>query len=392
MSHCIACDLPITPDNDSDEHVIQNSVGGKLTVRGFLHSHCNSILGATWDAEFAQQTNPFCLFFQIVRDRGVSPSIKVSTTAGESLILHADGGLAMAKPSYSVTQTEKGLALNFTARTMREARQMLSDAKEKYPSIDVDKMLAEVSVSETPPQGAIMLNFQIGGTMASRSIVKTAAAFAHHCGIDSRTCELAAKYLRDKTAEPPFGYFDETDLVLNRQPEIPLHCVAVSGDPKTGLLLSYIEYFGLTRIIVCLSENYRGAPMHKSYGINPLTGETMDVSVGPLTFSKADLESIYRYERISSEQQMRIAKPIFDAAMRRKFEIEKTRASNNAMEYALKNCGANEGDLLTEEHMKRIGALFAEKMRPFILRHLHRPSPRPPISGAVSDVHDTSSP
>ena len=51
-------------------------------------------------------------------------------------------------------------------------------------------------------------------------------------------CDLAVAYLRDETAEPAFGYYYERDLVAGRPAGVPIHCVAVTGDPETGMLLS----------------------------------------------------------------------------------------------------------------------------------------------------------
>jgi hypothetical protein len=48
-------------------------------------------------------------------------------------------------------------------------------------------------------------------------------------------------------------YYDD-DLVQNRPPGLPLHCVGIAGDPSTGLVLAYIEYCGIHRIVACLSE------------------------------------------------------------------------------------------------------------------------------------------
>jgi len=47
-------------------------------------------------------------------------------------------------------------------------------------------------------------------------------------------CDLAVDYLCDEAAEPAFGYYYERDLVDGRPAGVPIHCVAVTGDPQAA--------------------------------------------------------------------------------------------------------------------------------------------------------------
>jgi 5-methylcytosine-specific restriction endonuclease McrA len=55
---CILCSVEITDENDSREHLIQHSIGGRKRIRGVLCNTCNSTAGDDWDAEFARQLQP----------------------------------------------------------------------------------------------------------------------------------------------------------------------------------------------------------------------------------------------------------------------------------------------------------------------------------------------
>jgi hypothetical protein len=140
-------------------------------------------------------------------------------------------------------------------------------------------------------------DIQFGGPSAGRSVVKTATAFAFHCGVVIEQCDLAVAYLRDEAAEQAFGDYFERDLVVGRPVGVPIHCVAVAGDPATGMLLGYVEYFGVQRVVVCLSQSYVGPPLSRSYGQDPTTGNTIPLRVD-LPFSAADVKTIYNYERV----------------------------------------------------------------------------------------------
>jgi hypothetical protein len=99
-NRCVRCDCPIDESNDSEEHVIPNSIGGRLKVRGFICRDCNSRTGETWDATLSQQLNFFCHFFGVKRERGVLPRQPIETTAGEQLLMQPGGGFKMKDPFY----------------------------------------------------------------------------------------------------------------------------------------------------------------------------------------------------------------------------------------------------------------------------------------------------
>src|ERR1700686_2730563 len=118
-SPCVLCGAAITETNDSVEHIIQNSVGGRLRTRGFICTKCNSITGETWDAELARQLNPLSLFFRIVRERGAPAPQVFKTTTGEEF-RHSVDGLSLPRPSYNEQRTDADIRIGMVARTMQE--------------------------------------------------------------------------------------------------------------------------------------------------------------------------------------------------------------------------------------------------------------------------------
>jgi len=294
---CVLCAEPITEANDSCEHVIPNSIGGRLTTHGFIGVKCNGTAGETWDADLARQMNPLCLFFGVIRDRGTPPPQAFETTAGEKLSVHRDGGLSLERPTYKEVQTDAGIRIEIVARTKREARKMLEGVKRKYPHADVAGLLDKATFSSSYPKGMVKFDISFGGKMAGRSLVKTALAFARCCGISVESYGIARNYLRDDDASACFGYFYQDDLVASRPKGIPIHCVAISGDATTGLLLGYVEYFGVQRVVVCLSDKYEGSSVNRVHAIDPMTGSELNLSV-QLPFSAADIAAIYDYQKM----------------------------------------------------------------------------------------------
>lgn len=380
--YCFICGKKVTAGTDSKEHLFQNSIGGRRKVGGFLHEVCNNKSGEKWDAALAAQLNPLCLFLGITRERGFSPSMRVKTTAGEDLALTAGGGLEIGDPNYEVINSPEGPKLKLHARNKAEARLMLEEVKQDhFPQLDTNKLLRSFPVETSYPEGAIKLSFEFGGRASGPAMVKTAAAFAHSVGVDTRACELAVAYLRDSKVSAPFGYFDDKDLVRGRQPGLAMHVVAVTGDPKTGMLLGYVEYFSVIRIIVGLSHNYVGTAVHRAYAMDPITGKDVPVDVEKLIFSPTELKMIYSYERTNREAVIRNFAPVMDAAMKRQFERERDRVLSAAIDYGLRNCGAKYGEILTQEQLWKLSGLMAQHMQPWLLRRMVRrppPGPFPP--------------
>jgi hypothetical protein len=373
--NCALCDTPITSSNDSAEHLIQNAIGGTRTINGFICKPCNDGTGQNWDAELAAQLNGLCHIFAIKRDRGSIPVEDVTTTAGETFRMLPDGGFALMRPTVEKTQVGPQTQYRVTARDKREARKILKGIKEKSPDLDIEDELGKAIAETSYPQGLIHIPVKIGGVRAGRAIVKSAVAFAHDSKIPGAACDQALAYLRDN-ALPCFGYYQSTDLVVARPGGVPLHCVAISGNPSTGLLLGYVEYFGFLRTVVLLSEAYSGAEINRCYAIDPTTGKELALSVRH-KFTRADIADIFDYRHCDHKDTMRSAAEVLNPAMERKGKRDWNQALKEALRYGWDNCGAQPDERLTDEHRRKIVQLMGEKLRAYIA-NLHRPRPKPP--------------
>jgi len=375
LSRCALCDDPLTATNDSSEHVILNAIGGRLEIRGFICKPCNDRTGRTWDAALASQLNGLCLLFSVTRDRGAPPPMAISTTAGEKLVMRHEGGLTAAKPTFSRTETPQGVRFELSVRTMAEARKMLTGLKRKHPDIDVEGLIASAQVTRSYPEGALMQSFKVGGEDAGRSLVKSCLALAAEAGVSMASCGEALDYLRRPGAQPPFGWYYQADLVGGRSKGTPLHCVSVRADPRTGLVLGYVEFFGFHRAVVCLGRGYDGALAEATYAVDPRCGTRLDLTVD-LMLPESEIAPIYNYERIPDGAMEAVLGAVLPTAIRRQAELDRDEAIANAVEYAFANCGAKEGDVLTDEQSAMLSGLVVERLQPYLLAQIARRRPR----------------
>lgn len=377
---CVLCTTPITGQNDSAEHVLPNAVGCRLKVRGFICKACNDRTGHTWDAELADQLHALCLLIGVARERGDTPPLTVQTTSGQVLKMTASDGMFLPRPTYETTQTETGVQIRISARTMAEARRMIEGAKAKYPSIDVEASLAQAQQQWSAPDGYMHHQFYVGGFRAGRSIVKSAVAFAVHSGLSQDDCAPAVAFLRDPAdVTPPLGWYFASDVIEGRPAHTPLTCVGVHANPETGLVLGYVEYFGFHRAVVELGRDYAGPEVRSIHGFDPRTAEGLSLSIA-LPFDASEVAAIFDYQRIPDGAQEAALRQVLPQALARQVESEQERVFGSAVEYALSRTGLKPGDLITPEYAQQIAADVTHYVTPWIAYRIAlRRKPTPPL-------------
>ncbi len=365
---CAFCGTPITEQNDSKEHLIANAIGGRKKISGFLCKVCNSISGKDWDAELAKQLNPLSLFFGIIRERGEVPSQIVETTKGDRLQYNPDGRMSLPKPEYKEESLGAGVQISIKARSLKEARQMLAGIRRKYPKIETNGLLQNAKRESFYSKDMLKFSHSFGGHKVGRALVKSAFGLAVAAGVNPKSCENAINYLTKENSEACFGYFYERDLIKNRPDGVVFHCVAVNGNLKTRQLLGYVEYYGVRRMIISLSDSYDGQEFSNVYAIDPISGNEIALDVD-LSLTPEEVKAAYRYEKIPPGSVESAFKKVILIGLEKAFEKEKNRAITEAVEYAIKNCGAAEGELLTEDHTKKLIGLIMEKLEPYLMHH-----------------------
>lgn len=363
---CVLCDSLITKDNDSEEHIIINAIGGRYKTSGVLCRACNNGAGQTWDSALAKDLHSLGLLIRIKRERGELPSLKVENLDGEQLLLHADGSMSPAKATFSQTPEDSGvMRIELIARSSEEARKILKGVKRKYPNFDLESAMANSGVQSRYSKSPLNFSLEFGGPLSGRSLVKSVLCFAAVNGVVARDCTNAKQYLAKDGAEACFGYWYESDLILHRPEGVPLHCVAVSNQGTDGQLLGYIEFFGVRRMIVCLAESYSGEPVHASYCIDPRSSERIDIEFD-LALDRADIQATYNYERIPDGSIERAFDLILRHAVKRSAVTARDQAIDRAVQYAFSNLGVDEGAILTEQDVEKLTSLVMHELTPYL--------------------------
>ncbi len=291
-----------------------------------------------------------------------------STTGDEEYILNADGSKSLTKPAYSEQKYENGVKISIEARSEKELKKMLKGVIRKYSQIYPDHHIENAKHTSKYSTERFIMNSSFDDQKAGRSMIKSALALAIENGFTTADCEHARAYLLNDDSEACFGYYYEQDLILNRPRGVPLHCVAVQGNPDSGLLVAYVEYFGFLRMIACLSSKYTGNEFNSVYAIDPVNGTELDLSVN-LNISKEEIESAYRGEKAPEDSIKSALANVILIHTRIHQNQEIHRVVNKAFDHALSKCGVKEDQTLTTEQMSKVKELFMIEIWP-LLQHL----------------------
>ncbi|WP_274240089.1 MULTISPECIES: HNH endonuclease [unclassified Enterobacter] len=370
MNSCAICNNEINNSNDTNEHIIPNSIGGRRKVRGFICLDCNNNAGQTWDSEISKQLNHFNILFITKRERGTPPSERVKTISGAEYIIHHEGGMSPSKPNIKTIHQDGQDKISIMARDINEARKMVNGLKRKYKSLDEELVLNQLEQKQEYLTEPLQVTMSFGGPKAGRSIVKTALALAYEAGITPSACTNALEYLQNDSKEACFGFYYSEDLILNRPIKTPLHCVSIYGNPTSGLLIAYVEYFGIQRLICCLSDNYSGEELSRTYALNPITGKEMDLVVNMKFIDKDEINKIYNLERYDENKMKEAVGLVMPLAIEISQEREETRIISEAYNNAIEKLGIDESEHPSPEQLRKLSQLIVEGVWPYISHKL----------------------
>lgn len=361
---CALCDCVLDSTTDSEEHIIPNALGGRFKLRGVICSKCNSAAGAKWDSELVRQLNPLALIFGIQRQRGSVKSQVFATSSGDRIELHPDSSMTPADPVVHQAKNPDGSrTIHVTARTVEEARQIVKGLKRKYPELEVDAALSQASRAEFYP-GALAMPLQVGGALASRSIVKSVLCLAVSAGVDPMQCPSAHRFLRDDGYTSGITFLYDRDVIVNRPPGVPLHCIAVSSRSLDGQLIGYVELFATFRFAVLLADPYDGPEIHCKYMIDPVSGGILDNDLH-LAFTRDQLSEVFSDRPFPGEAVRKALGSVLTPHLQRAHKKTYDQNMAKAFDSAWQKCGGVEGQAMTPEQLSKFVELLMQNLQPY---------------------------
>lgn len=280
---CYICDSKLTKNNETEEHIILNSIGGRLKSKNLMCKSCNSKLGSNIDHLLAKQLNPIANLLDIKRDRGEPQNIKGKYSDRE-VIIEPGGRIKLARP-----YVEKGeKVIHIEASSIGEARKVLKGLQRSYPEIDIANETANFS-KEKEYLESVTIGLTFGGIDIKRAICKMAVNYFIENGGDPSIIKYLLPFIKGEEKLKNTKYYYPRREVFYKENEEILHSLVLSGDPETKYLFVYVELFNEFKFIVLLSNDYVGKEVYQSYHYNLLTNEVVSFDK-PLTISTREIK------------------------------------------------------------------------------------------------------
>lgn len=286
----------------SDEHVVLDSLGGRLVSKSLLDKSTNDRFGSTIDAAVADVLLPVrALLDAKAADGRSAPTLRGVTAAdGQKFNLLAGGKPEMAAPKVQVQETDKGVSVCGQVRGMGEAKRLLARKLAEHGIKPEAIERGARSVEEHVP----MLHFDLQfGPAAWRGILKMACNLLAH-GHPSVFLDAAFDPVRKLVLQ---GEGDPWDFLAFNTSPVDIssegaglgavdHLVIVQGDAVTGSVHAFVALYGHLQFVLRLGVTPLESSFVTSYRVDQLGGcdrldAAPDIAIGlPLFTRYSELE------------------------------------------------------------------------------------------------------
>jgi len=280
QSCCWSCNVKLTAENSSSEHIILNACGGSLKSRKLLCKRCNKSFGEKYDAELAEQVNPIANYLMIKRDRDRPQPIvgKLESDGTEYKILH-NGKLVKSKPEVKIERNGEKINIRVSASSDSQFNDVINGLIKKFPMLKREDILAGAKRGKYFMDEPISSELSVGGPGPFRSLAKTAINYYIYKGGDSLAIKDFIPFLLNES-EPHrvWHYYPETMPYEPMEKEIT-HVILIHGKPEEKILYAYVELFSYIKVLIFLSDNYDGPAFRESYVFDPVNRINIEVNV-----------------------------------------------------------------------------------------------------------------
>jgi hypothetical protein len=367
MSECYVCEKELNDENRSEEHIILNACGGRLSSQDLLCKNCNNDFGSGYDVELARQTSQLSNLLHIKRDRNKPPGIKGTVTStGEAINIPFEGAMSKVKPKIIETIEGNQVKLTIEAKDDEQFAQILNGLKRtKYPGLPIEQAIQDAQSRQYYLNDSVTLDEKVGGDDVFRAVTKAAVNFFIYTGGDREYIRHLIPYLRSQVSIDVARIHHLPLSIYSFDNEEVSHIIKLVGNPSEGVLYCYLEYFNAQAYIIKLNEEYDGAPIDDTYIYDVVHRRELKKTIA-IDYSKSDFMSIFS----SVEEtpflivRQRYAR-VVTIAQKRNDERYLTKLSQQIVAEVLKDLP--EGAPIDTKFIEKLAAVAAAKYTPFIM-------------------------
>jgi hypothetical protein len=365
---CYICDIELTTDNKTDEHIILNAIGGRLKSKSLICEKCNSEFGEKIDSVLAKQLNNLSNMLMVNRHRGKpQPIIGDNQTTGEKYILDVGGKPRLFKPTIEKTEIDNKTEFSITARSEKELREILKGIAKKNPHFNVDEAMkfAQWKTEEFDEP----LHFQnvIGGNDVFRAVCKSATNFFIYKNGESEHIKHLIPYIKGEEEKDIVWMHYQEDLYPLDKDEC-FHIIHLIGSPTEKILYCYIEYFSTQKYLVLLNDDYDGKAINETYFFDLLKVEPIEREL-KMNYDRATLLNFFSNKDAKPFEKV---KKSFDHSIRLGLKRQDDQNRGEILERAIQNSLGKhpDGVPITEEMIKETVDEIVKNIMPYLIRKM----------------------
>jgi hypothetical protein len=371
MAVCYLCGHELTNENLSEEHILLNSIGGRLTSSHIICKECNSTFGSTFDAELSAQLNFYANFLMIKRERGNPPPVlMINETTGEKYFIDHDGIPIIEKPKVDQKKMDDKVKISIIARNIEEARKILNGLSKKYKNLDVEEFLKKAQHIEKEIEEPLHITLTVGGKDSMPAILKMALNYyIDRTGDNVSVCKAIddLKNNRITRIEPIVLEHRLYDL---DEAEVS-HGIYLRGSKSEHKLFAVIELFNAVNFIVKLSEEYNCNDYEELYVFDVLECKEKNKVIK----YRPTYEFVFAFEYPKSNPNFQIMQDantrILSIAMQRQQSVYINKMIKKAWNETI-NKSIPEGGLITPDAANSFATRVAEDYVKFHFRMLRK--------------------
>jgi hypothetical protein len=262
---CYVCDKEITPELETEEHILLNAAGGRLKSKDLICKDCNSEFGEKIDSELAKQLNNLSNMLMVKRHRGEpQPIIGDNAKTGEKYKLEVGGTPRMTKPIVDKKVDGDKTHISVTARSESELRSILKGIAKKNPKFDIEEAMKSAQWKTEYLDDPLHFQNVIGGKDVFRAICKCATNFYVFKQKESSQIKHLLPYIKGEE-EKDIVWMHYQENIYELETNESSHLIHLVGNSEDKTLYCYVDYFNTYKYLVLLNDNYDGNNIKETY-------------------------------------------------------------------------------------------------------------------------------
>ena len=285
MDNCYSCGVPFDKTNNSQEHIINNSIGGKLRSRSLLCKGCNEGFGSGIDQVLNKQLGILVDHLGVNRQRE-RKNIAIPMKASDgSIKMVAKQLKPLARLTTSFPDGKKVVEFVPEEEFNKRVAEKKAELSKKYKTIN------EVYYTELPGKELYTIKNSLsdeevdigfGGDEYYQSITKMAVNYYLKQSYDVQWVGEAIRMIKGEIANDLTFYYYPNPIhyAVHEFEEYEVsHIIHIRGIPEKGYLYAYVELFNMQNVLIRLNMNYSGPEINDTYSFDLLKGREIEKQI-----------------------------------------------------------------------------------------------------------------